>query len=78
MLRFLRNGSLVIRSGALAGGNPLTLNYPQWLMLAKRLMGSLDRPRTTAIVQAQAEHNRIVLDTGWARVGMNIARLEEG
>lgn len=62
---------------ALAGGNPLTLNYPQWLMLAKRLMASLDRPRAAASMQAQAEHNRIVLDTGWAKVGMNPGGLFE-
>ena len=58
---------------ALAGGNPLTLNYPQWLMLAKRLLGTLDRPRTAGAVQAQAEHNRIVIDAGWTKVGMSIS-----
>lgn len=62
---------------AIAGGNPLTLNYPQWLMLAKRLLGTLVRPRTAGAVQAQAEHNRVVLDAGWSKVDMVMSRLKE-
>ncbi|MDF1597039.1 MAG: hypothetical protein P1T08_13245 [Acidimicrobiia bacterium] len=63
---------------ALAGGNPLTINYAQWLMLAKRLISALDRPRPADGTRAQAEYNRVVLDTGWSRVGFNPDLLPDG
>ena len=55
-------------------GNPLALNYPQWLAFARAVTRAVgERPMNLG---AAVNANRIELDIGWAKLHLQLDELE--
>ena len=60
---------------ALSGFNPLAVNYTEWLVFIKKLVTAVEtRPRSERLL-ARVRSSRLILDTGWARLGIDGDRL---
>jgi hypothetical protein len=54
---------------AISHGNPLTLNYPQWIFFIKSLLSWMSARMANPVESpliAQAKANLQILDKGWA------------
>ncbi len=54
-----------------SGLNPLTVNYAEWVVLVKRLVAALQSPPAARLLRARMRLNRLTLDTGWVRLGID-------
>ena len=56
---------------AMAGGNPLALNYAEWVMFLRRFAESLQPDSPTEMAIGLANANRLALDAGWVKLGVD-------
>lgn len=61
---------------ALAGGNPLAVNCTQWMVFIGKLVPAIWPADLTGQAIGIAGANRIVLDTRWARLGIDTDALD--